>query len=395
MQGVCVLGATGSIGRSTLDVLRRHPQRWRVESLGADRDVDGMLQACREFHPRQVAMADAVAAERLSAALRALDGEIEVLSGAEGMEAIAGAPESPVVVAAIVGAAGLRPALAAVRRGKRVLLANKEALVMSGALFMDEVQRHGATLLPLDSEHNALFQCLPRPDAAHAPELGVRELILTASGGPFRAFSLDRLARVTPDEACAHPNWSMGRKISVDSASLMNKGLEVIEAHWLFDVPPSRIRVLVHPQSIVHSLVSYSDGSVLAQMGQPDMRTPIAHALAWPERVESGVPPLDLATIASLAFEPPDTERFPCLRLAFEALRQGGVAPAALNAANEIAVEGFLARRMRFIQIPRLIEDVLGNIPVRDASDLTRVFEADADARAFARDWLERYGEVI
>ncbi|MEW6765402.1 MAG: 1-deoxy-D-xylulose-5-phosphate reductoisomerase [Pseudomonadota bacterium] len=395
MQGVCILGATGSIGRSTLDVLRRHPERWRVVSLGADRDVEGMLQACREFRPRQVAMADGGAAERLAHALKYVDAGIEVLSGPEGMEQIAAVPDSPVVVAAIVGAAGLRPSLAAVRQGKRVLLANKEALVMSGALFMDEVRRYGATLLPLDSEHNALFQCLPRPDAPGTPELGVRELILTASGGPFRQFPAERLATVTPEEACAHPNWSMGRKISVDSASLMNKGLEVIEAHWLFDVPSSRIRVLVHPQSIIHSMVSYTDGSVLAQMGQPDMRTPIAHALAWPERVESGVAPLDLAAACSLAFEHPDMERFPCLRLAFEALERGGLAPAVLNAANEIAVEGFLERQMRFTQIPHLIESVLGNIQPDEASELEQVFEADRQARVMARSWLAQHGDAF
>ncbi len=395
MQGVCILGATGSIGRSTLDVLRRHPGRWRVESLGACRDVEGMLSACREFRPRVVAMGDEAAAADLRVALASEGQGIEVLSGPEGMETIAADAASAVVVAAIVGAAGLRPSLAAVRQGKRVLLANKEALVMSGALFMDEVRRHGATLLPLDSEHNALFQCLPRPDAPGAPELGVRELILTASGGPFRQFPAERLATVTPEEACAHPNWSMGRKISVDSASLMNKGLEVIEARWLFEVPPARIRVLVHPQSIIHSMVSYTDGSVLAQMGQPDMRTPIAHALAWPERVESGVAPLDLATVGSLAFEHPDMTRFPCLRLAFEALEHGGLAPAVLNAANEVAVDGFLARRMRFTQIPQLIESVLGNIQSGEASQLEQVFEADRHGRVLARDWLNRHGEAF
>jgi 1-deoxy-D-xylulose-5-phosphate reductoisomerase len=394
-QGVCILGATGSIGQSTLDVLRRHPARWRVESLGACRDVEGMLAACREFRPRCVAMGERAAAAQLREALRLEGLPIEVLEGAAGMETIAADTASPIVVAAIVGAAGLRPALAAVRQGKRVLLANKEALVMSGALFMDEVERHGATLLPLDSEHNALFQCLPRPDAVRHLELGVSELILTASGGPFRQRPADQLACVTPEEACAHPNWSMGRKISVDSATLMNKGLEVIEARWLFDVPPERIRVLVHPQSIVHSMVAYSDGSVLAQMGNPDMRTPIAHALSWPERVESGVAPLDLTRGAALQFEQPDLARFPCLRLAFDALQQGGVAPAVLNAANEVAVEGFLARRLRFTQIPALIEAVLAQASCVAADTLEAVFQSDLEARELAGRWMAAYGERL
>lgn len=392
-QGVCILGATGSIGRSTLDVLRRYPQRWRVESMGACRDVEGMLAACREFRPRVVAMGDLEAAAVLRARLVAEDLAVEVLAGPGGMEVIAADSASPIVVAAIVGAAGLRSALAAVQSGKRVLLANKEALVMSGALFMDQVRLHGATLLPLDSEHNALFQCLPRPDAVSYPELGVRELILTASGGPFRSRGADTLCDVTPEEACAHPNWSMGRKISVDSATLMNKGLEVIEARWLFDVPPARIRVLVHPQSIVHSMVSYTDGSVLAQMGQPDMRTPIAHALTWPERIESGVAPLDLVEAASLQFEHPDLVRFPCLRLAFDALEKGSTAPAVLNAANEVAVEGFLDRRMRFTQIPALIEAVLEQSELVDTHSLDVVFAADQQARTLARDWLARHGD--
>ena len=392
-QGVCILGATGSIGRSTLDVLRRYPQRWRVESMGAYRDVEGMLAASREFRPKVVAMGDPDAAAALLARLAAEKLSVEVLAGPEGLEVIAADSASSIVVAAIVGAAGLRSALAAVQSGKRVLLANKEALVMSGALFMDQVRLHGATLLPLDSEHNALFQCLPRPDAVSYPELGVRELILTASGGPFRSRGADTLRDVTPEEACAHPNWSMGRKISVDSATLMNKGLEVIEARWLFDVPPARIRVLVHPQSIVHSMVSYTDGSVLAQMGQPDMRTPIAHALTWPERIESGVAPLDLVEAATLQFEHPDLVRFPCLRLAFDVLEKGGTAPAILNAANEVAVEGFLDRRMRFTQIPALIEAVLERSELVDAHSLDVVFAADQQARILARDWLALHGD--
>ncbi len=393
--GVCILGATGSIGQSALDVLRRHPGRFRVEALAACRDVSGMLAACRTFAPRRVAMQESDAARHLRAQLAAEGLAIEVLEGQAGMEALASDPASPIVVAAIVGAAGLRPALAAVRAGKRVLLANKEALVMSGALFMEEVQRHGATLLPLDSEHNALFQCLPRPDALRHAELGVSELILTASGGPFLRHTREQLASVTPEQACAHPNWSMGRKISVDSATLMNKGLEVIEAHWLFAAPPERIRVLVHPQSIVHSLVAYSDGSVLAELGQPDMRIPIAHALSWPERIDSGAGPLDLAAIAALHFEEPDLDRFPCLGLAFAALRQGGIAPAVLNAANEVAVEGFLAHRLRFLQIPQLIQAVLEQTPAAEAEGLEAVCQADEEARERARQWIARHGEAF
>jgi 1-deoxy-D-xylulose-5-phosphate reductoisomerase len=393
LQKVCILGATGSIGRSTLDVLRLHPQRWAAESLGARQDVDGMLAACIEFRPRVVAMADASAAERLRVRLGEAGLRIEVLEGVAGMEAIAGDAASPVVVAAIVGAAGLRPALSAVRAGKRVLLANKEALVMSGALFMAEVVAHGATLIPLDSEHNALFQCLPSLACGHtATDKGVTALLLTASGGPFLDWSLERLQAATADEACAHPNWTMGRKISVDSASMMNKGLEVIEAYWLFAMPLEQIKVVVHPQSIVHSMVAYADGSVLAQLGRPDMRTPIAHALAWPERIESGVAALDLTQLAGLDFYPPDNARFPCLQLAYDALRLGGVAPALLNAANEVAVEAFLAHQLGFTQIPQLIEAVLSITPPCVDESLDAVFAADMLGRAQAHHWLSNHG---
>ncbi len=395
-HGVCVLGATGSIGQSTLDVLRRHPERWWVESLGANQDVEGMLAACMEFMPRVVTMADEQAAMRLKVALKAAGLLTEVLSGEEGMETIAADAASAVVVAAIVGAAGLRSSLAAVRAGKRVLLANKEALVMSGALFMAEVAAHGATLIPLDSEHNALFQCLPAIDVRTPRSLaGIDSLLLTASGGPFLDWPLDRLLTVTPEQACAHPNWSMGKKISVDSASLMNKGLEVIEAFWLFSMPLERIKVVVHPQSIVHSMVAYADGSVLAQLGLPDMRTPIAHALAWPERVPSGVAALDLTQMSQLTFVPPDMQRFPCLRLAYDALRQGGGAPALLNAANEVAVDAFLQRHMGFMQIPALIESVLDRAASGCAQTLDDVFAADAQGRALANEWIHKRGVVV
>ncbi|MEW5838025.1 MAG: 1-deoxy-D-xylulose-5-phosphate reductoisomerase [Pseudomonadota bacterium] len=386
--GVCVLGATGSIGRSTLDVLRRHPERWRVESLGAQRDVAAMLAACDEFRPRLVAMADEQAAHELACALASKGLEIKVLAGESGMCTIAADQASGIVVAAIVGAAGLASALAAARAGKRILLANKEALVMSGALFMHEVAEHGASLIPLDSEHNALFQCMPHL-AAPKGDAGVESLILTASGGPFLDWSAERLQEVTPEQACAHPNWSMGKKISVDSASLMNKGLEVIEAFWLFAMPLQRIKVVVHPQSIVHSMVAYSDGSVLAQLGLPDMRTPIAHALAWPERVTSGVGALDLTMLGDLRFVAPDMQRFPCLRLAYAALDEGGLAPAALNAANEVAVDAFLQGVLGFVQIPQLIEAVLDAVPWGEAHNLQQVFAADAQARTLARELVQ------
>jgi 1-deoxy-D-xylulose-5-phosphate reductoisomerase len=395
-QGVCILGATGSIGQSTLDVLRRHPERWWVESLGANQDVAGILAACIEFRPRVVAMADTQAAARLEGELKAAGLATEVVSGEAGMEAIAADAASTVVVAAIVGAAGLRSSLAAVRAGKRVLLANKEALVMSGALFMAEVTTHGATLIPLDSEHNALFQCMPAIDAQSPRSLaGIDTLLLTASGGPFLDWPLERLLTATPEQACAHPNWSMGKKISVDSASMMNKGLEVIEAFWLFAMPLERIKVVVHPQSIVHSMVAYADGSVLAQLGLPDMRTPIAHALAWPERVPSGVAALDLTQMSQLTFVPPDTQRFPCLRLAYEALREGGVAPALLNAANEVAVDAFLNRKIGFMQIPAVIEAVLERAASATAQTLDDVFAADVQGRVSAKEWVHKHGAVV
>ncbi len=386
IQGVSLLGATGSIGDSTLDVVARHPDRFRVVGLAAVSNCRKLADLCCRFEPPYAAMSDARAARALESALAAQGVATRVLAGPQGLEMIASLPEATTVLAAIVGAAGLESTLAAARAGKRVLLANKEALVMAGPLVMRAVREGGATLLPIDSEHNAIFQCL-----ANAAPKGVRRIILTASGGPFRSVSLDKLEAVTPEQACAHPNWVMGRKISVDSATMMNKGLEVIEARWLFDVPPASIEVLIHPQSIVHSMVEYADGSVIAQMSNPDMRVPIAHALGYPERIASGAKPLDLAAIAQLSFERPDAARFPCLRLAYEALSAGGGAPAVLNAANEVAVEAFLGSRLRFNAIPHVIEETLAALGGRAATDLEAVLAADAEARSVA---LERVGRV-
>lgn len=384
MMGVTVLGSTGSIGVSTLDVLARHPQRYRVVALTANSDVEGLAAQCREHRPTYAVMAEPAAAERLRKRLRDHGLDIEVRGGAEALEWAAALPEAETVMAAIVGAAGLRPSLAAARAGKRVLLANKEALVMAGPLFMHTVRDHGAVLLPIDSEHNALFQCMPGDYARGLREVGVRRILLTASGGPFRTRSEAELHDVTPDQACAHPNWSMGRKISVDSATMMNKGLEVIEAHWLFDAEPDRIAVIIHPQSVIHSMVEYDDGSVLAQMGNPDMRTPIAHALAWPQRMTSGVSSLDLCAVGRLDFEPADLQRFPCLRLAYEAVRAGGTAPAILNAANEVAVQHFLDGDLAFTEIAGVIERTLERVAVSPAETLDAVHEADRQARRHA-----------
>lgn len=385
MQQISILGATGSIGQSTLDVVARHPERFRVFALSAHEQDDRLRELCLRFRPRVAVMVDEAAAQRLRRALAADGLDTEVLAGAAALVDIAAAAEVDMVMAAIVGAAGLRPALAAVRAGKKVLLANKEALVLSGQLFMDELARHQAVLLPIDSEHNAVFQALPQ-DYARAPAaVGVRRILLTASGGPFRTLPLSALADVTPEQACAHPNWVMGRKISVDSASMMNKGLEVIEAHWLFGAAADLIEVVVHPQSVIHSMVEYVDGSVLAQLGNPDMRTPIAHAMAWPERIEAGVPPLDLFEVARLDFEPPDLQRFPCLALAYQALRAGGAAPAVLNAANEEAVAAFLARRIGFADIPAVIESCLERNAGLAVDTLDAVLATDAIGRQWAR----------
>jgi 1-deoxy-D-xylulose-5-phosphate reductoisomerase len=390
MIGISVLGSTGSIGVSTLDVVSRNADRYRVVALTANTDVDKLARQCLEFRPRVAAMADPGSAFRLAEALRQSAPEIEVLAGEEGIVAAAEHADAAQVMAAIVGAAGLIPTLAAVRAGKRILLANKEALVVSGALFMREVDKYGAEVLPIDSEHNAVFQCMPGGFREGLAGLGVTRILLTASGGPFRTRSPASLADVTPEQACAHPNWDMGRKISVDSATMMNKGLEVIEARWLFDAQPSQIQVVVHPQSVIHSMVEYADGSVLAQLGNPDMRTPIAHAMAWPERHASGVAPLDLFQIARLDFEKPDLQRFPCLRLAFEAVESGGVAPAVLNAANEVAVRRFLAHELGFMDIPRVIDNTLGAVSAGDADTLDGLMQVDAEARAHAERFTAR-----
>ena len=387
--GVAILGSTGSIGISTLDVVRRHPDRFRVVALTAHQNVEALFRQCETHRPAYAVMADAGAAERLDERLRAAGSSVEVSAGAAGLERVAALPEVDQVMAAIVGAAGLLPTLAAARAGKRVLLANKEALVMAGPLFVATVRRAGAELLPIDSEHNAIFQCLPAGFATGGLDAaGVRRILLTGSGGPFRRTPLDRLPDVTPDQACAHPNWVMGRKISVDSATMMNKGLEVIEAHWLFEAAPAQIEVVVHPQSVVHSMVEYRDGSVLAQLGHPDMRTPIAHALAWPGRMASGASFLDFFGLGPLEFQAPDFGRFPCLRLAFAALEAGGTAPAILNAANEVAVRAFLERRIRFTDIAPAVERALERVAPRAAAALAPILEDDARARAVADEWL-------
>ena len=389
-----ILGSTGSIGASTLDVVARHPGRYRVLALTAQRQEDVLFEQCIRFKPRYAVLLDEVAAARLTQKTAAAGLAVQVLCGVEALEMVSSLPEVDAVMAAIVGAAGLHPTLAAARAGKKILLANKETLVMAGRIFMETVRRHNAALLPIDSEHNAIFQALPHDycsgkQAGDLAASGVRSILLTASGGPFRNTPLSELQRVTPEQACAHPNWVMGRKISVDSSTMMNKGLEVIEAHWLFNAPADAIKVVVHPQSVIHSLVQYVDGSVLAQLGNPDMRTPIAYALAYPERIEAGVEPLDLLKVATLNFMAPDITRFPCLALAYQALRAGGTAPAILNAANEIAVAAFLDKRIPFLAIPRMIEDVLAALPVSAAETLDDVLNADAAARAAAHELLQ------
>ena len=383
-QNLTILGSTGSIGVNTLDVVRRHPDRYRVLALCAHRQADRLFEQCLEFRPRFAVLGDADGAAALACRLEAAGCPTQVEWGAAALVKMASLPDVDAVMAAIVGAAGLEPSLAAALGGKRVLLANKEALVMAGPVFMRAVRENGAVLLPIDSEHNAIFQSLPNGYSGDLEKSGVAGILLTASGGPFRNAPPESLHGVTPDQACAHPNWVMGRKISVDSATLMNKGLEVIEAHWLFSVPPDRIKVVVHPQSVIHSLVQYIDGSVIAELGNPDMRTPIAHALAYPERIEAGVEPLDLIQVASLSFEPPDTVRFPCLALAFRALRRGGSAPTTLNAANEVAVAAFLEGRIGFTAIAGVIAATLDGEPVRELVSLDDVLAADASARRFA-----------
>ena len=383
-QNITVLGSTGSIGTSTLDVIRRHPSRYRAFALCAHTQVDALFEQCREFHPPFAVMRDAALAAELAGRCRDAGLPTEVRHGVDALIELSSLPEVDAVMAAIVGAAGLAPTLAAARAGKRVMLANKEVLVMAGELFMHAVRDCGATLLPVDSEHNAIFQALPADFTRGLATVGVERILLTASGGPFRNVALADLGAVTPEQACAHPNWVMGRKISVDSATMMNKGLEVIEARWLFDAPPEMIQVVVHPQSVIHSAVQYVDGSTLAQLGNPDMRTPIACAMAWPERIAAGVAPLDLFKVGRLDFFAPDFERFRCLQLAYDVLREGGTAPAILNAANEVAVAAFLDRRLSFLGIARLNEAVLAALPAGPEGSLDDVIAADARARQLA-----------
>ncbi len=384
-QNVTVLGATGSIGDSTLDVIAQHPDRFAIFALTAHNRIDKLEALCLQHRPRFAVTADDSQAIDLRCRLNAAGLQTEVLSGSSGLIEVSQAAEVHTVMAAIVGAAGLLPTLAAARAGKRILLANKEALVLSGDLFMEAVQRSGATLLPIDSEHNAIFQSLPANFARDPHRVGVRRILLTASGGPFRQLPLEALREVTPDQACAHPNWVMGRKISVDSASMMNKGLELIEAHWLFGLAAEHIEVVIHPQSVIHSMVEYLDGSVIAQLGNPDMRTPIAHALAYPERIDSGVASLDLFKIGRLDFEAPDLVRFPCLRLAYQCLKQGGSSSATLNAANEEAVAAFLDERLSFTDIPVVIEQTLERMGFVVVDSLETVLEVDARSRQLAR----------
>ncbi|MBT8519727.1 1-deoxy-D-xylulose-5-phosphate reductoisomerase [Polynucleobacter paneuropaeus] len=388
---IAILGSTGSIGTNTLDVIRAHPERFEVVALTAAKQVERLAEQCVEFKPRVAVVSDAGSAKKLCELLLAKQVSTQVLYGPDALITAVLESDCDTVMAAIVGAAGLLPTLAAAKAGKRILLANKEALVMSGNLFMDAVRQGGGELLPIDSEHNAIFQCLPvhyskSPSQHH----GVEELWLTASGGPFRNTPIAELSKVTPEQACAHPNWVMGRKISVDSATMMNKGLEVIEAYWLFGLPIEKIQVLIHPQSVVHSMVRYCDGSVIAQMGQPDMRTPIAYGLAWPDRITAGVQSLSLTQQAALNFMEPDLQHFPCLSLAFQAGKQGGTAPVILNAANEIAVAAFLDNALRYLQIPEVVEQVLNMIPPSTPSSLEDILEVDAKSRVLATDVIQR-----
>ncbi len=381
VNGIAVLGSTGSIGVNTLDVIARHSDRFEVRVLTANTQVDRLFEQIQRFKPGLAVMADQESAEKLRQKIGAAGLDVVVTAGIDALcEAVASA-DVDVVMAAIVGAAGLKPTLAAVKAGKRVLIANKEPLVMCGDIFIAEAKRSGAVLLPIDSEHNAVFQCLPGDFRTGDKPDGVRRVLLTCSGGPFRGRDKSELVSVTPDEACAHPNWSMGRKISVDSATLMNKGLELIEACWLFGLEPEDVEIVIHPQSVIHSMVEYLDGSVLAQLGNPDMRTPIAHALAWPERIESGVAELDLFEIARLDFERPDINGFPCLRLASEAVKKGGTAPAILNAANEIAVEAFLENKIGFTEIAEVIEQVMGRCTPSEATDIDSIIADDFRTR--------------
>ena len=395
---ITLLGATGSIGASTLDVVSQHPGRYKIYALTANTSVEKMLSLCEFWNPRYAVMKDVKSAADLNTSLLAINSQTEVLSDESGLLQVVKDNEVDCVVAAIVGAAGLVPTLAAAKAGKRVLLANKEALVMSGKLFMETARENNAILMPVDSEHNAIFQCMPDRLTEQRSSVkmtnqqlsaGIERILLTASGGPFRTWSVEQLHDVTPEQAVNHPNWDMGRKISVDSATLMNKGLELIEAFWLFDMDITNIDVVIHPQSVIHSMVTYSDGSVLAQLGNPDMRTPIAHALAWPERITSGVEPLNIFDVAKLDFEKPDLSRFPCLRLCYEAIKKGGSATIMLNAANEIAVAAFLDEKIGFNDIAVLIEQTLNKAKItEDVSTLEGILEADAMARTITNEYI-------
>ncbi|MET3106677.1 1-deoxy-D-xylulose-5-phosphate reductoisomerase [Oxalobacteraceae bacterium GrIS 2.11] len=385
-QKISILGSTGSIGVSTLDVIARHSDQFEVYALTAHTRVNELVLQCLQFHPQYAVVGTAEAAEMLKTQLAAHDSKTRVLFGERALCDVVA--ECDVVMAAIVGAAGLAPTLIAAQAGKKVLLANKEALVMSGQLFMDAVLENGATLLPIDSEHNAIFQCLPQDYSRCSEPHGITKILLTASGGPFLNRSLESLHDVTPEQAIAHPNWVMGKKISIDSATMMNKGLEVIEAHWLFGTPVDQIEVVIHPQSVIHSMVSYVDGSILAQLGNPDMRTPIAYGLAYPQRINSGVNQLDITQIAKLSFEKPDLKRFPCLAIAYDALRAGDTAPAIMNAANEVAVQAFLENRISFLKIPELIATVMNRVANRRVVDLTGIMEQDALAREAAHEFI-------
>jgi 1-deoxy-D-xylulose-5-phosphate reductoisomerase len=385
MKNVTILGSTGSIGLSTLDVLKRHPDKYRVFALTANNGVERLAEQCIECRPQYAVMVNEDCSDKLKSLLSNKAPDIEILTGVEGLARVSSHDDVDYVMAAIVGAAGLLPTLAAARSGKRILLANKESLVMSGKLFMDAINENGAELLPIDSEHNALFQCMPANYRSGLYQAGVTRILITASGGPFRQTPLKELERVTPEQACAHPNWNMGKKISVDSATMMNKGLEVIEACWLFNASPEQIQVVIHPQSVIHSLVEYEDGSVLAQLGNPDMRTPIAHALAWPGRIRSGVASLNLFDIARLDFEIADINRFPCLRLAAEAMSAGGTSTTILNAANEIAVSEFLQGKIKFTDIARIVALALENLEPVDPGSIDVILEADRAAREYSQ----------
>jgi 1-deoxy-D-xylulose-5-phosphate reductoisomerase len=395
LQKITILGSTGTIGLQTLDVIARHASLYEAYALAANSNVEVMLKQCLQFKPKIAVLLNEHSALNLREKLKVAGSQTTVLSGMKCLEQVSSDSAVDIVMAAIVGAAGLKPAMAAALAGKRILLANKETLVMAGSLFMQAVKVGGATLLPIDSEHNAIFQVMPSQQLNHLSDSGIRKILLTASGGPFRRYTQTQLQAVTPAMALKHPNWVMGAKITIDSATLMNKGLEVIEAHWLFNAKPEQIEVVVHSQSVIHSMVEYIDGSVLAQLGNPDMRTPIAYALAYPNRIESGVAPLNLFEIAKLEFEAPDTKRFPCLQLAYDALVLGGTAPAILNAVNEVAVESFLNNQIHFLSIPVLIEKALNSIQSESVSSLEQLQAVDAKARKFAQNQIAKQQQAL